>query len=311
MARGIMAPMQGNTTATAPEGADLFDRARVRANRARAAAHVAKHDFLMREVGSRLAERLEDVKRRFPLALDLGGRDGSLGEALGARGGVHHLITAEPAEAMLRRAPGAGRVVADEERLPFGNETLDLVLSNLSLHWVNDLPGALIQIRRALKPDGLFLGAMLGGDTLIELRTAWLMADADSEGGASPRVSPFTSVQDAGGLMQRAGFALPVIDIDTITVSYENALALMRELRAMGEGNALHHRSHRFTRRTTLMAAAHAYQDQFADADGRISATFQVIYLTGWAPHESQQKPARRGSGAVSLADALGDKSEP
>lgn len=299
------------STVTAPEGADLFDRARVRANRARAAAGFERHDFLVREVGTRLAERLDDVKRSFPLALDLGARDGGLRRDIGGRGGIRDLITTDLAEAMVRRAPDTHRLVADEERLPFGDATLDLVLSNLSLHWVNDLPGALIQIRRALKPDGLFLGAMLGGDTLIELRSAWLMAEAESDGGVSPHVSPFTSVQDAGQLMQRAGFALPVIDTDTITVSYENALPLMRELRAMGEGNALNQRSRRFTRRGTLMAAAEAYQNQFAGEDGRIPATFQVIYLTGWTPHESQQKPARRGSGTVSLATVLGDTSEP
>jgi len=299
--------MPSSSATTAPEGANIFDRVRVRSNRARAAARFKDHDFLFREVGGRLVERLDDVSRTFPLALDLGGRDGGLRDDLGNRGGIQHLITADLADAMVRRAPGPLRLVADEERLPVGDAMLDLVLSNLSLHWVNDLPGALIQIRRALRPDGLFLGAMFGGDTLVELRNAWLTAEVESEDGVSPRVSPFTTVQDAGQLMQRAGFALPVIDIDTITVSYENALALMHELRAMGEGNALIKRSRQFTRRSTLMAVAQAYQAQYADDDGRIPATFQVIYLTGWAPHESQQKPARRGSGTISLAAALGD----
>jgi len=188
-----------------------------------------------------------------------------------------------PGEGLLQ---GLG-VVADEEWLPFASARLDLVLSSLSLHWVNDLPGTLIQIRRALKPDGLFLAAMLGGETLRELRHALLEADLAKEGGASPRVSPFVDVRDAGDLLQRAGFVLPVADSDTLTVTYDDPLRLMRDLRGMGETNATHERRDRFSRRATFSRAADIYRQTFAAADGRVPATFQVIYLTGWTPRTS------------------------
>ena len=196
-------------------------------------------------------------------------------------------------------------VAADEEALPFALGAFDLVTSVLSLHWVNDLPGALVQLRRALRPDGLFLGAMLGGDTLWELRRSMLEAEVAEEGGASPRVSPFVSVQDAGALLQRAGFALPVVDVETITVTWPDAMALMRELRGMGETNAVYARRKALARRTTLFAAASRYRDLYGDDDGRIPVTFQVVFLTAWAPHESQQQALRPGSAAARLAEAL------
>lgn len=202
--------------------------------------------------------------------------------------------------------------------MPFAENSFDLIASTLSLHWVNDLPGALVQIRRALKPDGLFLAAMLGGDTLIELRRAFLDAEAETTGGTSPRTSPVADVADAGSLLQRAGFALPVVDTDTLTVTYEDMFALMRDLRGMGEANAVAARSRTFLRRDTLFAAAARYHELYADEDGRIPATFQIIWMTGWAPHETQQQPLRPGSGAARLADALeteevktGDKATP
>ena len=271
---------------------------------------LGQHDFLFREVTERLLDRLDDTTRRFPAALDLGCHAGELGRALNGRGGIDLLVQADLSPAMARRA-GRLTVTVDEEALPFAEASFDVILSNLSLHWVNDLPGALLQARRALKPDGLFLAAMLGGETLRELRASLLEAELEVEGGAAPRISPFADLRDAGGLLQRAGFALPVIDRDDITVTYPDALALMRDLRGMGETNAVHARRRGFTRRATLLRAAALYAERFAQPDGRIPATFQVIYLTGWAPHDSQQQPLRPGSAKARLADALGTRERP
>ncbi len=296
----------------------IFDRRLLRRRRDRAAGRPTRTDFLWREAGERLADRLDDVRRRFPLALDLGCHDGTLGRLLGARGGIETLVQCDLSPAMARAAGAAGRpapatnavhrpaLAADEEALPFAAASFDLVLSALSLHWTNDLPGALIQVRQALKPDGLFLGALLGGETLGELRGALMQAELELEGGASPRVSPFADLRDAGGLLQRAGFALPVADRDRITVTYPNALALMAELRAMGESNAVLARRRRPTRRATLLRAAEIYRAGHGDRAGRLPACFEVIYLTGWAPHASQQQPLRPGSAQARLADALG-----
>jgi SAM-dependent methyltransferase len=278
----------------------------VRAHRARAAG--AASPALFREVAERLGERLEAVRRAFPRALDLGSHAGALARALAGRVGSEVFVHADlaPGFAAAARAAGGGAaVVADEEFLPFAPASFDLVASNLGLHWVNDLPGALIQIGRILRPDGLFLAAMLGGRTLAELRETLLAAELEGEGGAGPRVSPFADVQDAGALLLRAGFALPVVDRDTITVAYANALALMRDLRAMGETNAVARRRRGFSRRATLLRAAALYQERFAGADGRVRATFDVIYLTGWKPDASQPQPLRPGSATTRLADAL------
>ncbi|HUC60566.1 MAG TPA: methyltransferase domain-containing protein [Alphaproteobacteria bacterium] len=285
----------------------VFDRRMVRRHRERAAQARTGHDFLWREVAERLVDRLADTTRRFPDALDLGCHDGTLAKALAASGDakVERLVACDLAPAMAARAGGLA-VVADEELLPFAPMSFDLVLSNLSLHWVNDLPGALIQARLALKPDGLFLAALLGGETLFELRAALIEAESEVEGGVSPRISPFADVRDAGSLLQRAGFALPVVDRDEIAVTYPDALALMRDLRNMGETNAVAARRRGFTRRATLLRAAAIYAQRFARPDGRVNATFQAIYLTGWAPHETQQKPLRPGSARARLADALG-----
>jgi SAM-dependent methyltransferase len=221
---------------------------------------------------------------------------------------------------MARAAASAGRpsLAADEEALPFAPHSFDLVMSVLSLHWVNDLPGALIQIRQALEPDGLFLGALLGGETLAELRVALMEAELAEEAGAGPRVSPFAEVRDAGALLQRAGFALPVADVDTIPVTYPDALALMRDLRGMGESNAMVERRRTPTRRATLARAAAIYAEKYGQADGRVPATFQVITLTAWAPHPCQPKALAPGSARSRLADALdaeerptGDKARP
>lgn len=294
-------------TADPPEGLRVFDRRLVRARRDRWAPAFDAHDFLFREVADRLADRLADTTRRFPLALDLGSRSGILAQELKGRGGIETLVQAELSAALARGAARHGpTVVADEEYLPFAEGRFDLVLSNLSLHWVNDLPGALIQARRALKPDGLFLGALFGLGTLAELRHALLEAEIETAGGAGPRLSPMAELRDGAALLQRAGFALPVADADTITVTYANALALMRELARMGEANATVARPRRPLRRSTLIRAAEIYAKRHGDAEGRVRASFQVIYLTGWAPGPDQPRALKPGSARSRLADALG-----
>ncbi len=282
----------------------IFDRRAVRRHRARAAHAPAAADFLAIEAAARLAERLDDITRRFPRALDLGCREGVLARALKGRGGIETLIHADATLDFARQAP-APRVVAEAEALPFARHSFDLVLSSLDLHWANDLPGALLQLRQVLKPDGLLLASLLGGETLFELRHALIEAELAEEGGAGPRVSPFADVRDLGTLLQRAGFALPVVDSDTVTATYADALALMRDLRAMGETNAVQERRRGFTRRATLARAAAIYAEQFGQPDGRIPASFQIITLTAWAPHASQPKPLRPGSATARLADAL------
>jgi SAM-dependent methyltransferase len=283
----------------------IFDRRAVRRHRDRAAADFAGHDFLVAEVAERLLERLVGINRRFARVLDLGCHTGQMARRLAGGLAPELVVSADLSPAMARQAP-APSLALDEEALAFRAGAFDLVTSVLGLHWVNDLPGALLQIRTALKPDGLFLAAMLGGDTLRELRHALLEAETAVEGGASPRVSPFAGVQDAAGLLQRAGFALPVADGDTITATWADPIALMRELRGMGETNAVAARRKEFARRETMFAAGARYRHQFADRDGRVPATFQVIYLTGWAPDASQQRRLRPGSAAARLADALG-----
>jgi SAM-dependent methyltransferase len=283
----------------------IFDRALLRRRRERIAqVPDPKRDFLFAESGDRMLDRLDDVTRRFPMALDLGSRDGLLGRLLQGRGGVETLVQGDLSLGLLRQA--GGRVVQlDEELLPFAPESFDLVLANLSLHWTNDLPGALAQVRHVLKPDGLFLGALFGAGTLGELRTALMEAEIAETGGASARVAPFADLRDAAGLLQRAGFALPVADVETVTVTYAGMMPLLADLRAMGEASILDARLKRPTRRAVIARAAALYQDKFAMPDGKIPATFRLIFMTGWAPHESQQQPARRGSGKVNLGEVL------
>jgi SAM-dependent methyltransferase len=276
----------------------------LRRRRERAAPGFSACDFLVQEAAARLVERLGDVRRRFPLALALGCHTGQLARCLDGDASVERLIQTDLAEAMVRRASGL-RLVADEEALPFGAERFDLVVACWSLHWVNDLPGALTQIRYELKPDGLFLAALPGGTTLFELREALLKAELELTGGAGLRVAPFVDVQDAGMLLQRAGFALPLIDVETITVTYDNPLKLMQELRGMGEANALTERERRPLRRATLLRAAEIYHELFADTRGRVPATFQILMLSAWKPAPTQPQPLRRGSGQMNLAKAL------
>jgi SAM-dependent methyltransferase len=264
----------------------IFDRTQVRRQRDRAAVSLADHDFLLQESADRLCDRLEDVARGFPRALDIGCHGGELSQRLAGRFGIETLVSCDlsPKMAALAATNGALTVAADEETLPFAEGRFDLVVSNLSLHWVNDLPGALLQIRRILKPDGLFIASLLGGETLKEWRQAMMEAELAEEDGVSPRVSPFVDVRDAGGLMQRAGFALPVADIDPVNVTYGNPMTLLADLRGMGEGNAVKTRRKGFTRRGTFARALSLYQERFADHEGRLPASFQILTMTGWTP---------------------------
>lgn len=287
----------------------LFDRAALARHRDRRAAGFAGYDFLVREVAERLADRLSDVTRRFPVALDLGCRDGLLGRVLAGRGGVELLLQADLSPRMAALAARQGpALVADEEALPFGGGRFDLVLSCLNLHWVNDLPGALAQIRHALKPDGLFLAALFGGGTLGSLRQALVEGEQAARGGAGVRVPPFVELRDAAHLLQRAGFALPVADADRIPVDWPDPLSLMRDLARMGEANVLRARPRHFTGSGTLLAAAERYPRR---DDGRVEADFEIVFLTAWAPHAAQQQPLRPGSASNRLAEALGSREEP
>jgi SAM-dependent methyltransferase len=286
----------------------IFDRNLHRLRLGRAARGYA--GFLKARAAGDAVDRLSDILHAFPLALDLGARDGAFARALPgtpAAGRVGTVIEADLCEPMLR-GPGrsALRLVADEERLPFKAESLDLVVSLLSLHWTNDLVGALVQIRRALKPDGLFVGSLFGAATLNELRQSLIQAEAEVCGGAGLRVSPFADGYDMAGLLQRAGFALPVSDVDKVVVRYEHPLKLMADLRAMGETNALVDRARKPLSRAVLARAFDIYRERYGLADGRIPATFEILTATGWAPHPSQQQPLKPGSAKMRLADALG-----
>ena len=290
---------------TGPDPLLVFDRTLLRRRRERAARDWNRRAFLKREIAERLVERLDDVRRNFALALDLGSHGDEIAAALARRNTVGHLVRADLGQGFACRAQGPA-VVADEELLPFAPESFDLVLSAMTLHWVNDLPGTLIQIGRILKPDGLLLAAMLGGATLWQLRQALAAAESEIEGGLSPRVSPFADLRDAAGLLQRAGFALPVADSETVDVEYSDALALMRDLSAMGEGNLVVERRRGLARRSTLLRAAEIYGERFTLPSGRVVASFEVLFLHGWRPHASQPQPLRPGTAGHRLADALG-----
>ncbi len=281
----------------------LFDRTLRRQRLDRSAAEWRSADFLHRRAADDIADRLSAIVRRFPLAVELGAAPGLI-SALAPPEQVGQWLQAGLSETRLRGI-AAPRVVADEERLPFREASLDLVVSALSLHWTNDLVGALVQIRRALKPDGLFIGALFGGATLTELRQALLIAESEIGSGAGARVSPFADGFDGAGLLQRAGFTLPVADVDRVTVRYEHPLRLMADLRAMGETSILVDRPRTPLSRAVLARTAEVYAERFALADGRIPATFEIVTLTGWAAHESQQKPLKPGSAKMRLADAL------
>jgi NADH dehydrogenase [ubiquinone] 1 alpha subcomplex assembly factor 5 len=282
----------------------LFDRRSWRNHRERASRQ-GSVDFLHQEIAGRLLDRLNQIARSFRAVLDLGAHSGALSRALATRSGVEQVVALEPSIGFLKQSAGSP-VAADPELLPFRDRSFDLAISALALHWVADLPGTLVQLRRVLKPDGLLLAAMPGGATLAELRTALIEAELAEEGGASPRVSPTVDLADAAALLQRTGFAMPVADADAITVTYPNLLALMSDLRGMGETNALAARRRTMFRRTTLVRAAAIYQGRFGLADGRIPATFEIFFLAGWAPDASQPKPLNPGSTSHRLALATG-----
>ena len=285
----------------------IFDRQLLRARQRRARA-LGAETFLIDRIAADLGERLSVVLRQFERAVDLGTPTDAVRRALAESGKVATLVSAAPAA-----GPGDAslQVAADEEALPFADGSLDLVVSALALQFVNDLPGTLIQIRRALKPDGLLLAALIGGDSLTELREAFAQAESEIEGGVSPRVAPFADVRELGTLLQRAGLALPVVDSDRLTVRYQSVFDLMRDLRRMGATNMLVERSRTPLKRATLARMAEIYTQRFADPDGRLRATFEIAWLSGWVPHESQQKPLRPGSAKTRLADALGTKEIP
>ncbi len=289
---------------------NIFDRRQIRRNLERAAPAAQSADFLVRHAAEELAGRLGGIKRSFRLAVDIGSHHGVMARLLKERLDGLAAVSLSGALALAMACPPL-RAVASEEALPLKEGAIGLITSVLSLQLVNDLPGALIQIRRALEPDGLFLGALLGGDSLIELRQAFMLAEMETAGGVSPRVFPAADVRDLGGLLMRAGFALPVADSETLTVTYAGPLPLMRELKAMGAANPLAARSRRPLRRDTLARAATIYSERFSEPDGRVRATFEILYLCGWAPHESQQKPLKPGSAMARLADALGTKELP
>jgi len=287
----------------------LFDTALWLTHKRRALARpTAGADFLMRRIADDLADRLAAVERQFARGATLFCQTSHAAHVLTASGKVAEILRVEADPAFLVDEEG---IVATAETVPFEPNSLDLAVSLLALQSTNDIPGMLAQIRRALKPDGLFLGAMAGAGTLAELRESLLVAETELHGGASPRVIPFADVRDAGALLQRAGLALPVADIETITVRYDTPFGLMRDLRAMGETNFLVDRSRRPASRAMLARAAEIYAERFSDGDGRVRASFSIVWLSGWAPDASQQKPLRPGSATVSLAKILedGDKS--
>jgi SAM-dependent methyltransferase len=290
-----------------PSNPTIFDRSLLRARQQRARA-LGAETFLIDQIAGELSERLSVVRRRFERAVDLGTPTDALRRLLAESGKVGTVVAVTPAA-----VPGetALHVAADEEALPFADGSLDLVVSALALQFVNDLPGTLIQIRRALKPDGLFLAALVGGDSLTELRESFAQAESEIEGGVSPRVAPFADLRELGALLQRAGFALPVVDSDRLTVRYSTVLDLMRDLRRMGATNVLTERRRTPLKRATLYRLAAIYAERFSDPDGRLRATFEIAWLSGWVPHESQQKPLRPGSARQRLADALGAKEIP
>jgi SAM-dependent methyltransferase len=287
----------------------LFDRTLIEARRRRA-RRIGPATFLLDRVAEDFADRLAAVLRRFERAVDLGTPSPAVRAALAGNSAIGSMIAVAPAfdAADSTADPAPLRVVADPEALPFAAESLDLVVSAFALQTVDDLPGALIQIRRALKPDGLLLAALLGGDTLNELRESFAVAESEVTGGVSPRVAPFADMRDMGALLQRAGFALPVTDVDRVVVRYSSPLALMADLRRMGATNPLVERRRVPLRRSILARVVEVYVQRFSDPDGKVRASFDIVWLSGWAPHESQQQPLRPGSAKARLADALGTR---
>ncbi|XP_022616396.1 arginine-hydroxylase NDUFAF5, mitochondrial isoform X2 [Seriola dumerili] len=264
-----------------------------------------QYDYLRDEVGSRVADRVYDIARTFPLALDIGGGKSHIAEHLN-KDVVERLFLTDVSEKTLKQSRRTEIpttcVLADEEFLPFKENTFDLVVSSLSLHWINDLPGALKQIHQVLKPDGVFIGAMVGGETLYELRCSLQLAETEREGGFSPHVSPYTAVTDLGNLLGQAGFNMLTVDIDEVQVQYPGIIEVMTDLQGMGESNCAWNRRS-LLHRDTVLAAAAIYKEMYGDEDGSVPATFEILYMIGWKPHESQSRPAKRGSATASFGD--------
>lgn len=281
----------------------IFDRKLLARRRARTQSAGLVDDVLLPRIAEDLGDRLSAVLREFHLALDLGTPGPDVAAALAGNTRVGHVLRMSDATSV---APAGIALMGDAEHLPFADGKLDLVVSGLALHWINDLPGALIQIRRSLRPDGLFLAAMVGGDTLTELRQCFAQAEAELAGGISPRVAPFVDVRDLGALLQRAGFKLPVTDVDRLTFRFGSIFGLFRDLRMLAATNVLSERLRKPLSKRLLARVADIYAERFADADGRLRATVDIIWLSGWAAHESQQQPLKPGSAKMRLADALG-----
>ncbi len=282
----------------------LFNRTALQNQRDRHAHNLHKADFLFREVAERLAERLNDILRSFPIAADIGSHGGILGQILNGRGQIETLIETDFSQELARMNPKRLSIVADEERLPLAPGKFDLILSSLSMHWVNDLVGTMIQINHALKPDGMFSSALFGPRTLHELRTCLLDAEMEITHSATSRISPFPEVRDIGNVLQRAGFSLPVADTEIITVDYQNPLKLLQDLRLMGESNTLA-TGRRPLRRDVLERAMNLYIERFSNNNNRIAASFEIIYIHGWHPHKDQIQPLKPGSATHSLTDFL------
>lgn len=285
----------------------IFDRARLRRNRDKIIVNYPKYSFLKTRVAADLAERLADTQHIFETAVDLGTHTGAGAEILSSSGKAQYVFATDLSQQAVAACPAPG-VVCDEEHLPFSPQSVDLVTSLLSLHWVNDLPGALVQIRHALKPDGLFIGCLFGAGTLKELRTSLLQAEAELTGGAEQRIPPLPGLQDMAGLLQRAGFALPVADVDRIFVRYDTPFDLLKDLKGMGETAPFAEKNRRPLSRRILSRMAEIYQENFSDVDGRLRASFEIIWLSGWAPAPWQPQPLKPGSARKGLANALGTK---
>lgn len=292
---------------TPPAPPQIFDRARLAARRNRIAKSFADYDFLRQRVLEDLESRLDDTSRKFERGLELSASGGELSARLMASGKAAAMVAADTAPRFRDAATARGleTAEADEEALPFLPASFDLVAAPLCLHWVNDLPGALAQIRRILKPDGLFLGALFGAGTLGELRSVLTEAESEMMGGLAPRLSPLPGLRDMAGLLQRAGFALPVADRDTVTVRYGEPARLVHDLKGMGERAAFARGTARPLPRRVLRRALNLYRERYSDADGKVAATFEIVHVLGWAPAPGQPQPLRPGSARVSLADAV------
>ena len=272
---------------------EIFDRKKIAKNHIRAQKKFHNHDFLFKWGSTQILDRLDLIKRDFTNIMEIGTRDYFTNQTLKNK-------------TIRIGNSSAAQIIADQEFLPIKSASQDLILSNLNLHTVNDVPGTLLQIKQSLKPDGVFIASLLGGETLKELRDSLMQAELNLNGGVSPRIHPFADKQDCGALMQRAGFALPVIDSERVTVTYDNMFKLLHDIRFMGEGNALHNRNKSYVGKKFFLETARLYNEKYAEPDGRIPATFVIIFLLGWAPHDSQQKPLAPGSAEHRLADALG-----